>query len=152
VLIENAVPLAEVARVMKRPLAQLKSDTAELQMFVGEDWAGREALSQADAAGLVSGAARRERDERAAWLDHVRRTEQWETDREQTRRDAAQAAYRVAVAHGAGDPAAAVAARDAGVQAAEEFEQSHPAPELNGAPTARNLFDGAMQKIRSVLS
>ena len=61
-LIENAVTLADVAKALKNPVAQVESDCRELSLFVGSDWAGKPAVSTVDAHAYVSGAARRDHD------------------------------------------------------------------------------------------
>ncbi len=65
-LIEAAVCLQDIARVLKSTPTKVEADCHELSLFIGCDWAGRPAISVRDAHGLVSGDARRDHDHAAA--------------------------------------------------------------------------------------
>lgn len=139
-MIENGVTLTEVARVMKTTVAVIGAECAALQLFIGEDWAQRPAISEQDAHGLVSGRLRRDLDERNRWAAHLALSEAWEADREKARRAAAEAAYLSSAQAGQGDPAAGSDARAAGLAAVEEFERANPVPTFNEEATSKNWF------------
>src|SRR4051794_21977538 len=114
VFIENAIPVVDVARAAKLTVAETEAEAARLQIFIGENWAGKRAMSEVDAHGLVSGATRREQDQRTEWNAHLALSEQWEKDRAAAGSTAARQARRVAHSKGLGDPVAASAAHEAG--------------------------------------
>ncbi len=150
-LIENAVTLADIAKVIKSPGAQVEADALELSLYVGHDWAGRPAISVTDAAGLVSGAARRDRDHTARWQAHTAASEGWELQREQVRSTAFEDAYEASLRQGRGAPAAAAAGHEAAREVVRDFERKTPPPEFNGAETAPRLFTQMKNRVKEVV-
>lgn len=137
---------------MKTTVAAVRGECAQLQMFIGVDWAGRPAVAEEDAAGLVSGSTRREVDQRAEWMAHLRLTEEWEAERERVRREAAQTARFDVLRRGVGEPAAQSVGHDAAAAAVEQFEKKNPAPTYGGNATARNWVCGVVDKMRSAVT
>ncbi len=62
VYIENAITIEDISRALKAPQSKVESEAGELDVFIGSDWAGRPAVSEVDAQGLVSGSLRRTQD------------------------------------------------------------------------------------------
>lgn len=152
-MIENAVPLADVAKVMRKPLAEVRAEAEALGMFVGgQDWACRPAVTQDEAHGLVTGSSRRETDQRAEWMEHLRQTEEWEARRDQVRRDTAQATRLDVLRRGVGEPAAQTAAHEAAAAAVERFERQNPAPTYGGNATAKSWVAGVVDKMRGAVA
>lgn len=150
-MIENGLLLTEVAKVAKTTTTALRAECAALMLHVGVDWAGRPAITQQDAEGLVSGALRRQHDQDLAWRQHQTDSELWEADRARVRQQAWQDAYRVAKAGGAGDPEAGSVGRQAGIEAVETFERTTPAPQWNGQPTATGWRVRLMDTLREAI-
>ncbi len=136
-LIENAVPLADIAKTMKITVPKVQANAADLDMYVGVDWAGRPAVSVIDAAAYVSGSARRDRDHDAAWRAHLAATEAWEAAREAARRTAFEGAYQASERHGRGSAIAAAAGHDVAREAVRDFERSTPVPVFGDAAPSR---------------
>lgn len=151
-MIENAVPIADVARVMKLPVADVRDSCRDLQLFVGQDWAGRPAVSVQDAAGLVSGDLVRDKAYREAWDAHQRATSDWEAARETARQNGYRNAWLAAKSRGAGDPEAGSEGRLAGAEAAEGFELANPAPTFNGTSTAQSWLRRTADRLAEALS
>ncbi len=150
-LIENAVTLQDIAKIMKITVTKVEADAGELSLFVGPDWAGRPALSVIDAAALVSGDARRDRDHDVAWRSHLASSEGWETAREAARSGAFQAARDAALRAGRGAPSAASAGHAAAREAVGDFERRTPPPEFNGKPTSTRWLAQAASKIKEAV-
>ncbi len=150
-LIENSVPVADVAKALKTTVAKVEAEARDLSLFVGADWAGRPAISVRDAAALVSGAARRDRDHDVAWRSHLASSEAWEANRERRRASAFQEAYDAALRQGRGAPAAAAAGHEAARVAVGDFERRTPPVEFNGEPTSTRWLTQATQKIKEVV-
>lgn len=135
-LIENAVTITELAKHLKATPADVEAEALAVQLFLGFDWRGEPALSASDARQLVTGQARRDHDQTAAWAAHQTATEQWEARRQ----DTWDAAYNASMAasrnrgHGSGE--AAQAAQEAARTATARFEKATPPPEFNGTATS----------------
>jgi hypothetical protein len=139
-LIENSVPLAELAKVMRTTTDKLEAEAVALSMYVGEDWAGRPAVSARDAYGLRSGAARRAADDASRWEQHRRDVDAWELAREEVVTAAGQAAYDKAVRQGDGSPKAYEASQEASVAAGRAYESNNPPPSVDGQSMATRRF------------
>lgn len=139
-LIENAVPLADVAKVLKSTPGKVETEARALQLTVGEDWAGRAAVSQTDARELTSGAARRRQNHDERWAEHLLAAREWEAARERAVQAAAQPAYASAKREQLGDPEANSRAQQAGIAAGRAFEASNPPPTLDGHTVAQRRF------------
>ncbi|MDP9223281.1 MAG: hypothetical protein M3P18_05410 [Actinomycetota bacterium] len=153
VYIENSVALADLAVVTKHSVDEVTAEAKSLGIFVGPDWAQRPAVAELDAAGLVTGRLRRERDHSLAWTAHQAEVEQWEQRREAARADAAKTAYDAAVRRGLGNARAAAEGGDAGMDAAREYEKSTPPPTFDGTTLANSWFThekkpGLLDRIR----
>lgn len=135
VYIEGAVTVADLASAAKTTEPKVRAECAELGLFIGADWAGRPAVSEADARSLVSGQAREAREQDAAWRAHIDATERWTADRERARRSAAERVLEEARRQGRGGPIVDQDAAEAGREAAWAFERSSKAPTFNGAAT-----------------
>lgn len=122
--IEGAVPLAELARATKRPVAEIEAEAVALALFVGIDWAGRPALGERDARQVVTGDARRAREHDDAWQEFLTRCATWTDARDQAVRDA----HEAIGADPRQGPEKHSAARDAGIEAGRRFELSNPPP------------------------
>src|SRR4051812_33607956 len=118
-LIENAVTLADLAKVIKKSRTDIEAECRQLDLFIGEDWARRPAVSTIDASALTTGTARREHDHAIAWRAHHAATEAWEAERMAVHRAAYQAARTRVRSTGEGDPAANAAGREASREAVE---------------------------------
>ena len=136
-LIENAVALADIARVMKTTTTRVEADARDLNLFVGPNWSGKPALSVTDAAALVSGDARRANDHSRAHARWRASIEDWESAREQARERAFGAAFDAARRRGTGDPIAAHTAAQAASVAIIEFERATPQPTFGVVETSR---------------
>jgi hypothetical protein len=138
ILIEHAITVAEVARVTELTVDQVEEEARGLAIFIGEDWAGRPAMLELDAHGLVSGSLRRDADQQRAWHDHLERVETWEKDREKVREAAAIEAFRAAYGRGIAQPQAEEVGRGAGRAARDKWEKHNPAPVMPSAQPARS--------------
>lgn len=151
---DRLVRLDEVAEVSGRRLEEIRAECAELDLFIYEDWAGRPALNEDDARGLVSGNARRTHEHWKAWGAHQAACREYESDRAaaiQKGADDAEAKARRRftlrerspgdftpneLARGAIDGIRHEAAKHAGAQ----FERRHPRPEFQGSRQTVNLL------------
>ncbi len=147
-LIEHAVSLTDIAKIMKTTVARVEAEAHSLDVYVGVDWAGRPAVSVVEAASLVSGAARRDRDHDLAWRAHLAASEAWEAAREAARRTAFQGAYDASERQGRGSPVAAVAGHEAAREAVRDFERKTAPPAFDGAETAPRLFTQMTNRIK----
>ncbi len=148
-LIENAVTIAEVAKVTKSPAAAVEAEARKLNLFVGTDWAGRPAVDVRDAHALVSGAARHDAENSTANRDHLLAVEAWEGDRMRVHRAAYQAALEEANRAGIGGGQAFDRAKAAAKEAVERYETDTPPPTtLGGLPGARNWFAKVKEAVR----
>lgn len=125
---DQVATVADIAKVLGRTAAEVETAAAELQMFVGEDWAGRSALTTTDAYALVSGTARRDRDHAAAQRAHHDRHEAWETGREAERRKVWLAAHDDARRAGYSNSTADAKGHDAARAALASYDRDHPEP------------------------
>jgi len=150
-LIENAVALADIAKTMKTTVSRVEAEAHELSMFIGQDWAGRPAINVIEAATLVSGTARRDRDHDVAWRQHLADNESWESARERHRADAFAEAHDGALRRGRGAPAAASAGHEAARAAVRDFEGRTPPPEFNGKATATRWLTKTADKVGELI-
>lgn len=143
--IEGSVTVKEIATLNKRTTVEVEDECRELGLFIGTDWAGRPAVSESDAHQIVSGEARRTREDARAWSSHLRSCEAWVAGRDEAVRGAASAHTAASAAQGRFDPDADSRARAAGVAAGREFEESTPPPLWNGVEdgNARRMFSEA---------
>jgi hypothetical protein len=139
--IQGAVTIADLAKATRKSEATATAECTELGIFVGEDWAGRPAVAEADAHALASGQARAIRDRDAAWREHQNATEAWEADRQRAYESAAAAAHDRATRRGVGGPSAHREASEAGQLAAREFERKNRMPLYEGVASTRSWFD-----------
>ncbi len=149
--IETGVPLADIAKTMKTTVARIEAEARDLDVFIGQDWAGRPAVSVAEAATLVSGTARRDRDHDTAWREHLARSEAWEAAREGLRAGAFQEAHDVALRKGRGAPAAASVGHEAAREAVRDFERRTPPPEFDGKSTSTRWLTKTADKIKELI-
>jgi hypothetical protein len=126
--VENGVTVAEVAKRLKVPAGQVEAEARALGCFVGANWAGQMAMSERDAAGLVSGKARRDAEHATAWRAHQDATEAWQRQREEVRRAAFDAGWKVALRAGQGNPRATDAGHAAAREAVANWERANPEP------------------------
>jgi hypothetical protein len=135
VLIEGAVSVADVAAVTGATVDQVEAEARSLNVFIGVDWAGRPAVTELEASGLVTGRLRLDTDHQAGWAAYQAELEQWSKEREQARSDAFAQAWRVARGRGQGDSMSTDAGHAAGRAAVVQFEREHPEPAYqDGAP------------------
>ncbi len=127
-LIENSVAVADVAKALKSTATAVEADCRELSLFVGHAWDGRPAISVTDAAGLVSGSARRGADHAAAHARWRAASEDWESAREQVRQQAFTDRFDAARRRGVGDPQASSEAAGAASAAIIDYERKTPQP------------------------
>src|SRR5215218_6394497 len=90
---EPTVTVAEVAKLVGRPVDEVKAEATALAMFIGLDWGHREAISCREAYVLVDGSARRNQDHDVAFRAHMAALDEWQQDRETVRRQAWQEAH-----------------------------------------------------------
>jgi hypothetical protein len=145
--IESAVPLAEVAKVIRKSETKTADECRELGLLIGEDWAGRHAVAVVDAHALASGQARASRTRDAAWRAHQNATEKWEQDRQHAYETAAAAAHISATRRGRGGPAVHTEATEAGVDAVRKFEKKNRMPTFQGTATTWSWFDDDREKV-----
>ncbi|MEO7980334.1 MAG: hypothetical protein ABI807_05530 [Sporichthyaceae bacterium] len=140
--IENAVTAKEIAVVTKRTVAEVEAEAAELNVFVGTDWAGRPAVSEVDARQLVSGDARRVRESEAEWSSFLARCATWTLTRDELVREAQRAAELASQRDGHGGGAGATAGVEAERAAGADYETSNPPPTWGDQRdgNARRLF------------
>lgn len=153
---EVLVTLAEIAAARGRKAGAVRAECAELGLFVREDWAGRPAITVDEARALVSGSARRAREDQRARAGVKAACARWEKDREAAARAGADAAQEKAkraapraflpgafVRQGEATPAQVHAARREGfLHAGAQFERRHPRP----GPYAALAFVDASQE------
>ncbi len=151
-LIENGIALDAIAKTMKTTVARVETEARSLDVYVGVDWAGRPAVSVVEAAGLVSGDARRVHDHDAAWRAHLAATEDWEAAREAARRTAFQGAYDASERQGRGSAVASDAGHEEAREAVRDFERRTPPPRFAGQETSPRWLTQATQKIKEVVS
>jgi len=142
IYIEGAIPLAEVAKLTGRKVVEVEAEAVELGLFVGQDWAGRPAIADEDAHQLVSGSARRTREDEVAWATHLDACASWTTARDNAVREAQRDTELAAQRAGRGGPAAASAGLEAARAVGREFETSTPPPQWGDEPdgNARRLY------------
>ncbi len=131
--IESSVTLDEIARALKTTAAAVEAEADQLDLFIGRDWANRPALSTIDAAGIVSGTARREQSHDAAWRAHTAAVEAHEADREAVRVSAFRTSYDSEMRRGLGNSASAQSGHDAARAALYDFDASHRPPTFEGS-------------------
>ncbi len=141
------VTLAELAKHLKTTVDKVAAEANDLGPFIGEDWAGKSAVSAVDARALASGEARRAKDHDEAWRRHIDATERWEKGRENARAMAAQQAHDAAMRAGRGSPYAAHEAQQAGSDAARRFEQTNPQPTFAGHSSTKSWFDKVKEAV-----
>src|SRR5215213_8369891 len=125
---EPTVTVAEVAKLVGRPVDEVKAEATALNMFIGHDWAHREAISCREAYVLVDGSARRNQDHEAAFRAHMAALDQWQQDREAVRRQVWQEAHDSEVRRGVSSPVAADRGHAAARAAVADFERERPEP------------------------
>jgi hypothetical protein len=146
------VTLGDLVQVTKLQPLELEGEIHQLGLFVGVNWAGRDAVSVTDAHALVTGSARRALEREQAWRRHQDATEAWEASRQHARRSAFDLAYNDALRRGVGNAAAQDPAQEAARQAVERFEAKNPPPTFEGNTSARTWFGRAADKIRETVS
>lgn len=124
-----SVAVAEIAAHLKQKPAAVEADALSLGLTVGTDWAGRLALSPADAGALVSGDARRQQEHLAAEQRVRAATADWE----QRRNEVINAAYREVYLQkrSGGEGEAMAAGQNAARAAGREYELTVPRPRAN---------------------
>lgn len=150
-LIPDGVALSAVAKVLKTTPARAEAQARELDVFIGQDWSGQAAVAVVDAAGMVSGATRRDRDHDVAWRQHVADSESWETARERHRADAFAEAHDDALRRGRGAPAAASVGHEAAREAVRDFERRTAPPTFNGQATSTRWLSRTADKVKEAV-
>lgn len=140
--IPHSVTLIELAKATKRTTAEVEDELRQLAIFTGTDWAGLAAVSEVDAQQIVSGDARRAREDEAAWRAHLDACEAWTRTRDELVREAQAEAELTARRAGRGGGDAAQAGVEAGRSVGADYETNNPVPSWNGEPdgNARRLF------------
>ena len=133
-----AVTLAEIAKAAGRPVAEIEAEARRLQIFIGSDWAGRAAVSTADAQGLASGALARDTEYQRRHIAWVNAHADWERDKEVVRREAFQEGYDEVRRTGRSNSEASDRGHRAGAAAVADFEAANPAPRFEQEPPARS--------------
>ncbi|SNT63421.1 hypothetical protein SAMN05443665_11066 [Actinomadura meyerae] len=136
---EQMISIEEIATVQGRKPAQVREEARGLGMWIGEDWAGREAVTVTDARALVSGDARRRAEQGAAWKAFQGEVKAWQDGRAAATQAAADEAEqkirrtrrRVDISLGEVQEARRLAHLHAGAQ----WERRHPRPRWNAEPT-----------------
>ena len=144
---EPTVTVAEVARLVGRPVGEVKAECAALSVFVGLDWAHREAISCREAYVLVDGSARRTQDHEAAFRTHMAALGRWQEDRETVRREAWQEAHDSEVRRGVSSPVAADAGHSAAREAVADFERRNPEP-VFAEPQPDSRVPGWLRRVK----
>lgn len=139
--IEEAVSLTDIAKRTNSTVDEVKAEAAALGMFIGVNWAHEPALSSVDAHDLVSGSARRDHDHQAAHLEWVNARQEWQTDRENVRREAYQEAFNDGRRVGVSSSLASDRGHAAAAAAVAEFEKAHPEPVFNEKPAPRSWLN-----------
>jgi hypothetical protein len=134
---EVAVPVVEVAKRAGLTVDELRTEASALNMFIGEDWKHQEALSAKDAFVLLDGSARRNLDRETAWRAHNAAWEQWQTERENVRRQAFDAAWKSNVKSGWNNSPATDKAHEVAREAVAGYERSNPEPVFAEPPESR---------------
>ena len=155
--IPHAIPLTELAKVIGHKVAEVETEAVELGMFVGRDWAGRVAIADADAHGLVSGQVRRTRESEAEWTRHLAACEAWTHTRDELVRSSQAAAELAAQRAGRGGGDAAQAGVEAGRSVGVRYETTTPPPMIGGETTAVMLYAaedrrGLLARARTLLA
>lgn len=136
-LIENAVTIAELAKVLRKSEAEALEHARGLAS-VGHDWANRPAVSAAEAHGLVTGQLALAAEGRQAHIDAQLDAERYIADRQTAWDEAWRTEYAKHEGKEAGGfqllgrlrggPEASARAREAAVKAVEKFEKRNPPP------------------------
>jgi hypothetical protein len=129
------VTLAEVAAAMGRKPEKVEAEARELGLTVRDDWAGRRALTVDEARALASGAARRHYEHTQGWERHLAECKAWHGARDQAARDAARK-VRDAARRSAAPGMVAAEARQAALEAGENYERQVQRPTYNGTTAA----------------
>lgn len=124
--IENAVPVEEIAQALRSKPATVEADARTFGLWVGVDWAGRPAVSDADAHGLVSGRARANHEQAVRQADLQRRAAEWVAERSAVNEAAWSDAYKAAVSRGTSAGDARAKAVMVGWDAGHAFERKLP--------------------------
>lgn len=133
--IENGVPVAEIAAHLKRKPDDVAAELRSLDATIGEDWAGRSAVSPSDARLVASDDARREREREKAEMTARIATEDWVKRRVERVNAAYVEAVREQHRAGKGGGEAMQAAREVANEAGRRYELTVPRP----APERENL-------------
>jgi len=134
--IQNGVTVKDITAVTKRTVAEVEveveAECRDLGLFLGTDWAGRPAVSEVDAERLVSGSARRTREDEAAWSSHLALCQQWTARRDElvrsVQRDAELAAQRADRGGGDAAQAGVEAGRSAGRELRAQLARKRRSP------------------------
>ncbi len=126
--IEGGVAVADLAKATKRSVADVEAECQRLDVWIGVAWDGRPAVSEREAAGLVSGELRREREHDVAWNRYSIDAEAWTRRRDEAVQIAAGIASRAATLAFEGPGDAQRKGVEAGREAGRKFEEENPAP------------------------
>ncbi len=129
VLIDGAaVTLTDLAKRTKQTVTELKAECARLNVFVGVDWADREAITAAEAHGIVTGYLAEQRQAEQAWHRYITDAEEWGRRRDEAVQVASTIASREATLSFEGPASAQQAGLEAGREAGRKYETANPAP------------------------
>lgn len=137
---DASVPVEEIAKVLRRRPDAVEAEARELNMTVGQDWAGRPAVSPVEARALVTGDGRRLAERQSQWMKHQRSTAEWESARTQVVAAAQRVAYDGAVRSGKGAAEAHSFGLAAGREAGAAYERTTPRPSFDGTETTNLMY------------
>lgn len=129
------VTIDEIAKVMRAKPDAVAAEAKTLGLHVGEDWAGRPAVSPVDARALASDDARREREREKAAMSTRVACEEWVRRRVEHVNAAYSEAVREAHRAGKGGGSAQQGAREVANEAGRHYERTVPRPD----PKAEHL-------------
>lgn len=132
------VTLAEIAKVVGRSVAEIEAEAARLGVYVGTDWAARNAVSVEDAHGLASGALARDTEHQRRHTAWVVAHQEWERAKESARRAAFQTVYDEVRRAGKSNSEASDRGHAAAAVAVADFEAANPEPRFEQEPSARS--------------
>src|SRR5829696_6359942 len=145
---EPTVTVAEVAKLVGRPVDEVKAEATALAVFIGHDWGHREAISCREAYVLVDGSARRNQDHENLFRGYMASLDQWQQDRENVRRQAWQEAHDSEVRLGVGAPQAAQQGHEAARTAVADFERRNPEP-VFAEPASDSRVQGWLKRVKA---
>lgn len=134
------IAIVDIAAHLRRKPDAVRADLERLSVFIGTDWRGLPAVSEAEAADFVAGRLQERAEHAERQRLHAAEVKRWTQGRERAIREAYEAAAEpLRRVHG--DPKAAAAGSAAAREAGRRYELDNPRPSKYGSPKAvKHIF------------